>query len=48
MQLYAPCHERAWNASQEELQKIRQLLGESWINNNKIFLDGGIHRLFYE
>jgi len=32
MQLYAPCHDISWSATPSELQRIRQYLGDNWIN----------------
>jgi hypothetical protein len=34
MNLYAPCHQGSWSASQVELDIIRLYLGEAWIGAN--------------
>jgi hypothetical protein len=33
MNLYVPCHDGYWSASRDELQAIRQYLGEAWIES---------------
>ena len=31
VKLHAPCHDLHWNASQVELQQIREYLGAAWL-----------------
>jgi hypothetical protein len=33
MNLYVPCHDGYWSATRDELEAIRQYLGEAWIES---------------
>ena len=38
MNLYVPCHDGYWSATRQELQSIRQYLGERWIQARARFV----------